>query len=71
MKETKRFQTIGYQIQRESKKTYTFAVVFKNLSSGQIGASFHISKVNAESRASGIRKYSHLQFIEIVPVILV
>jgi len=65
------FQTIGYDFTRRSKRNYTHAVIFKNVSAlnPTIGATWHISKTLAEKSAKAFAKRNHLEVIEIVEVV--
>jgi len=63
------FEVAGYNLARSSSHDYTHAVVFKNLTTQRIGASYHSSEELAQKAARGLAKRLHLQFIQVAPVI--
>jgi hypothetical protein len=65
---TNTFKVPGYDISRKSAHAYTYAVIFRNLITLGIGASFHASKELADKASKALAKRSHLEFIEISPV---
>jgi hypothetical protein len=62
------FKVAGYEITRKSAKAYTHAVIFRNLVTQSIGASFHTSKELADKAGKALEKRSHLELIEISPL---
>jgi len=63
------FEVAGYNLARSSSHNYTHAVVFRNLTTQKIGASYHSSEELAQKVAKSLDKRLHLQFIQVVPVI--
>ena len=59
------FKIAGYDISRKSAHAYTHAVVFRNLVTQNIGASFHTSRELADKAGKALAKRSHLELIEI------
>jgi hypothetical protein len=62
------FKVTGYHITRKSARNYTHAVVYRNLITQEVGATFHASKELADKNGKALAKRSHLELVEICPI---
>lgn len=66
-----KFFITKYNLTRNSKHDYKYAVVYQNLSNKteiQIGAQYHSTRELAEKNPIVRGRYSHLKFLEIVEI---